>query len=75
MTPILSYCTARPFKRGFLPLVEMKAGLSPARADNDRIPCARDLYLNNPNRSATLSSTYSPRRISTIRAPGECAEY
>jgi hypothetical protein len=40
MTPVLSYCTAKAFRRSLLPLVELQPGRD-LEAANDPLPVAR----------------------------------
>jgi hypothetical protein len=62
MTPALSYCTARAFRRGIMPLVEMQP-IVDLRADNDRLPDFRLRSVSSADPSRLLHHAADARDL------------
>jgi len=65
MTPALSYCTAKMFRRGVMPLVEMQPTFD-LRADNDRLPVFRLRSVSSADPSRHL---YHGDEARNLKAP------
>ena len=62
MTPALSYCTAKMFRRGVMPLVEMQPTFD-LRADNDRLPVFRLRSVSSADPSRHLYNAAQARDL------------